>query len=66
MNPIEKQIEVANRLYEMMLADHRQRTSDNVILHKTLDSLMRKIDERNTEILELKQLVKLLQKHGNP
>jgi CRISPR/Cas system CSM-associated protein Csm2 small subunit len=66
MSPIEKQIEVANRLYEMMLADHRQRTSDNVLLHQTLDSLMHKIDERNAEITELKQLVNLLRKHGNP
>jgi hypothetical protein len=60
MNPIEKQIDISNRLYEMMLADHKQRTADNVLIHQTLDSLMRKIEDRDKLITELHDEIRTL------
>jgi hypothetical protein len=55
-----KQLEISERLCKMMLSDHQQRTADNVLIHQTLDSLMRKIEDRDKLITELNHEIKTL------
>jgi Rad3-related DNA helicase len=55
-----KQLEISERLCKMMLSDHQQRTADNVLIHQTLDSLMRKIEDRDKLIAELHDEIRTL------
>jgi hypothetical protein len=48
------QIEASERLYQMMLADHKERVKDMAMWAETSVSLMRKLDERDKEILKLR------------
>jgi len=59
-NHIQHQYEISERLYQMMVADHKQRTSDNVLIHQTLDSLIKKIDARDALISQLHEEIHVL------
>ena len=48
------QIEASERLYQMMLADHKERVRDMGMWAETSVSLMRKLDERDEEIKKLR------------
>jgi len=48
------QIEASERLYQMMLADHKERVRDMAMWAETSVSLMRKLDERDEEIKKLR------------
>jgi hypothetical protein len=60
MDLMTKQLEISERLCKMMLSDHQQRTADNVLIHQTLDSLMRKIEDRDKLITELHDEIRTL------
>jgi hypothetical protein len=63
---IDRHIEASERLYNMMLQDHKERVSDLVEWADMNASLMRKLDERDrrvreleAEIVALKAMVKM-------
>ena len=53
MNMIDRHIEASERLYNMMLQDHKERVSDLVEWADMNASLMRKLDERDRRVREL-------------
>jgi len=48
------QIEASERLYQMMLSDHKERVQDMAMWADTSVSLMKKLDERDEEIKKLR------------
>lgn len=63
---IDRHIEASERLYNMMLQDHKERVSDLVEWADMNASLMRKLDERDrriraldAEIIALKAMAKM-------
>jgi hypothetical protein len=57
---MQAQIEASERLYQMMLADHKERVRDMAMWAETSVSLMRKLDERDEEILKLRAEIVIL------
>ena len=57
---IQSQIEASERLYKMMLEDHKERTIDMAMWADTNVSLMRKLDERDAEIKKLREEILIL------
>jgi len=55
---IQKQIEVSERMFEMMRRDHKERMEQIIMWADMNDSLMRKLEERDKEIERLKGLLK--------
>ena len=55
---IQKQIEMFERMFELMHRDHKQRMEQIVMWADMNDSLMRKLEERDKEIERLKALLK--------
>ncbi len=53
MNMIDRHIEASERLYNMMLQDHKERVSDLVEWADMNASLMRKLDERDRRVRDL-------------
>lgn len=54
------QIDASERLYQMMLADHKERVRDMAMWAETSVSLMKKLDERDEEIKKLRAEIVLL------
>lgn len=54
-NFIQKQIESSERLYKMMLDDHRDRIEKITTVYELSESLQKKIDERDAEIEKLRR-----------
>jgi hypothetical protein len=54
------QIEASERLYQMMLEDHKERVRDMAMWAETSVSLMKKLDERDEEIKKLRAEIVLL------
>ena len=52
---MQKQIEASERLYTMMLADHKQRFEKIAEVYALSESLQRKLNERDEEIQKLKR-----------
>jgi ABC-type enterochelin transport system substrate-binding protein len=52
---MQKQIEASERLYNMMMADHKQRFEKIAEVYALSESLQKKINERDEEIQKLKQ-----------
>jgi len=48
------QIEASERLYQMMLSDHKERVRDMAMWAETSVSLMKKLDQRDEEINKLR------------
>ena len=53
MNMIDRHIEASERLYNMMLQDHKERVKDLGEWADMNASLMRKLDERDRRVREL-------------
>ena len=58
INFIQKQIEMSERMFELMQRDHKQRMEQIVMWADMNDSLMRKLEERDKEIQRLQGLLK--------
>jgi len=54
------QIEASERLYNMMLEDHKERVRDMAMWADTSVSLMKKLDERDAEIKKLRDEIMVL------
>jgi hypothetical protein len=54
-NFIQKQIELSERLYKIMLADHKSRFEKIAEAYALSESLQKKLDERDEEIKKLKR-----------
>jgi hypothetical protein len=57
---MQTQIEASERLYNMMLEDHKERVRDMAMWADTSVSLMRKLDERDAEIKKLREEITIL------
>jgi hypothetical protein len=57
---LQVQIEASERLYNMMLEDHKERVRDMAMWADTSVSLMKKLDERDAEILKLREEIAAL------
>jgi len=55
---IQKQIEMSERMFELMHRDHKQRMEQIVMWADMNESLMRKLEERDREIQRLQDLLK--------
>jgi len=54
-NFIQKQIEASERLYNMMMADHKERFEKIAEAYNLSESLQKKINERDAEIAKLRR-----------
>jgi hypothetical protein len=54
-NFIQKQIESSERLYKMMLDDHRERIEKITTVYELSEHLQKKINERDAEIEKLRR-----------
>jgi putative heme iron utilization protein len=54
-NFIQKQIEASERLYNMMMADHKERFEKIAAVYDLSESLQKKINERDAEIAKLRR-----------
>jgi len=54
-NFIQKQIESSERLYKMMLDDHKERIEKITTIYELSENLQKKINERDAEIAKLRQ-----------
>ena len=54
INFIETQLKTSERLFKAMQEDHNQRTKNNQYLYETVDSLIKKINERDATIIQLR------------
>ena len=54
---IQKQIEVSERLFNVMKQDHEERMKQVDIWQKTSSSLIAKLEERDKEIKELREKI---------
>jgi predicted translin family RNA/ssDNA-binding protein len=61
---MQMQVDVSERLYKMMLDDHKERIEDMKLWADTSVSLMRKLDARDREIEKLRAEITAL-KAGN-
>jgi len=53
INFIQKQVEMSERMFELMHRDHKQRMEQIVMWADMNDSLMKKLEERDKEISDL-------------
>jgi hypothetical protein len=58
---IQKQIDASEKLFEMMRQDHKERMSQVLVWADMNESLMRKLEERDREIQQLKGLLQAYQ-----
>jgi hypothetical protein len=54
---MQKQIEASERLYAIMLADHKERFEKIAETYNLCESLQKKINERDEEIAKLRRLL---------
>ena len=54
------QIDASERLYNMMLEDHKERVRDMEMWADTSVGLMKKLDERDAEIIKLREEIRIL------
>jgi hypothetical protein len=57
-NFIQKQIESSERLYKMMLDDHKERIEKMTTVYELSEHLQKKIDERDVEIERLRRILR--------
>jgi hypothetical protein len=53
-------VEASERLYNMMVQDHKERVRDMEVWADTSVSLMKKLDERDAEIKKLREEIAVL------
>jgi putative heme iron utilization protein len=56
---IQKQIEASERLYNMMMADHKERFEKIAAVYDLSESLQKKLNERDAEIARLRQQLRI-------
>jgi ABC-type enterochelin transport system substrate-binding protein len=61
---MQKQIEASERLYHMMLADHKQRFEKIAEVYDLSENLQKKLNERDEEIRNLKQKIQAFEAIG--
>lgn len=64
MHILDRHIEASERLYEMMMRDHKERISDLVEWADMNSSLMRKLEERDKRIIALEAEITALKAAG--
>ena len=52
---INRQLEISDKLFKVMFEDHKERIRDMAMWAELDASLMRKLDERDVEIIRLKE-----------
>ena len=52
---INRQLEISDKLFKVMFEDHKERLRDMTMWAELDASLMRKLDERDAEIIRLKE-----------
>jgi len=57
-NFIQKQIEASERLYGIMLADHKERFEKIAETYSLCESLQKKLNERDAEIERLRRILR--------
>jgi type II secretory pathway component PulF len=57
---MQMQVEASERLYNMMVQDHKERVRDMEVWADTSVSLMKKLDERDAEIKKLREEIAAL------
>jgi hypothetical protein len=60
MDFMKQQIDASERLFRMMLQDHEERLHQSQIMGEITTGLMKKLDERDVEILRLRDELKIL------
>jgi hypothetical protein len=61
---MQKQIEASERLYHMMLADHKQRFEKIAEVYDLSENLQKKLNERDEEIRNLKRKIQAFEAIG--
>ena len=61
MNYIQSQIEVSERLLKSMEVDHAEREAQNIYLAATVESLQKKLKERDETIVKLRARLNAIQ-----
>jgi hypothetical protein len=56
---IQKQIDASERLFNVMLEDHKQRFEKIVAVYELSESLQKKLNERDLEIARLRQQLRI-------
>jgi ABC-type enterochelin transport system substrate-binding protein len=56
---IQKQIEASERLYNMMMEDHKERFEKIAEVYALSENLQKKLNERDAEIAKLRQKLRL-------
>jgi hypothetical protein len=56
---IQKQIDASERLFNVMLEDHRQRFEKIAAVYSLSESLQKKLNERDLEIARLRQQLRI-------
>jgi hypothetical protein len=56
---MQKQIDASERLFNMMLEDHKQRFEKIAAVYSLSESLQKKLNERDLEIASLRQQLKV-------
>lgn len=59
---IEKQLEASERLFNMMMQDHKERVKEMVMWGEMSAGLIAKLDQRDSEIAYLRNRVKELER----
>jgi len=57
---IERQMDISDKLFKVMLDDHKERVKDMLVWSEMNHGLMRKLDERDAEITRLKSEIETL------
>lgn len=60
MDFMKQQIDASERLFKMMLQDHEERLHQSQIMGELTTGLMKKLDERDLEIVRLRDELKTL------
>ena len=58
---VQKQIEISERLFDLMLKDHKERMNGIAVWAEMNSGLMHKLDQRDAEITRLRNCVQVLE-----
>jgi hypothetical protein len=58
---IQKQIEISERLFDLMQKDHKERMNGIAVWAEMSTGLMNKLNQRNEEIVRLRHCVRVLE-----
>ena len=58
---VQKQIEISERLFDLMLKDHKERMNGIAVWAEMNAGLMHKLDQRDAEITRLRNCVQVLE-----